>query len=321
MIEERNGSARTAVNEVRSLLRTNRPAEAAALLRALLAVRMGTAEDYMLFGIALAQTGATSAALEALEQAVVIDPRDPVAHFNLGQVYRQAGRDRQALRAFDRACSLRPDYRVAITAAAEMRGRDAPLGLGLSGQPPTQAWPGVAAPTPIRTERLTAPPPATEWNPGGWDHAPILSAAEVEREPVPRPRCLTVLLILTYIGATMGLITGLITILAGGLLGSVGPRALGLGPMPSSGTVIGLGVFALVESAARLGVGCVLWQGYRWARVAMMGVLGMGMVLPLVTLFHAADLYAEAKGFGGLLFPILFIAVLNLDSVKEYCTR
>lgn len=322
MIEHRSGSTQTATRDARALLRENRPADAVALVQALLAVRMGTAEDYMLLGIALAQAGDTAGAVEALEHAVVIDGGDPAAHFNLGQVYRQIGRNRDALRVFERACSLRPDYHAAITAAAELRGRSAPLSGGLTWQSPTVTPPTVPdVVAPPRVHRLTAPPPAREWNPGGWPNAIASPVAPAEPEPVPRPQGLTVLLVLTFIGATIGLVSGLIAIVTGGLLGSGGPGAAGSGSVPASGALLGLGILALVESVARLSVGWVLWQGYRWARLAMMGIIGVGILLSFVTLFQASDPYATGRGFGGLLLPLIFLTVLNQDAVKEYCTR
>jgi cytochrome c-type biogenesis protein CcmH/NrfG len=89
MIEERGAPAENAADEARLLLRNQRPAEAARLMRASLADRPGTAGEQMLLGVALAQTGERTEALAALERAVLLDPDDAAAHFNLGQLYRQ----------------------------------------------------------------------------------------------------------------------------------------------------------------------------------------------------------------------------------------
>src|SRR5574341_377866 len=121
MLEESGGQPKTAVEEARERLSQRQPAEAARILREHLAGQVGTAEEQMLLGVAAAQSGDNRTAMEALEQAVKLDPNNAVAHFNLGQVYRQVGRLREAQDACERALQLRPEYPAAAAAIRELR--------------------------------------------------------------------------------------------------------------------------------------------------------------------------------------------------------
>src|SRR5207253_912813 len=82
-----------------------------------------------------------------------------------GQVYRQGGRHREALREFESALRLRPDYRAAARAADELRREAA------GPRPESDASPIDAAPAPP-FQPFTAQGPA---------YAP---AAEEELSPV-----------------------------------------------------------------------------------------------------------------------------------------
>src|SRR5438034_6186982 len=131
MSEETASSAeRSASEEARGLLQQNRAAEAARVMRGYLSSHTGKAADLVLLGVALAQSGEGLAAIQPLEQAVGMEPNNAVAQFNLGQVYRQGGRQREALAAFERALQLRPDYPAAARAAAELRAAAAPAAGG-----------------------------------------------------------------------------------------------------------------------------------------------------------------------------------------------
>src|SRR5262245_29148851 len=122
MSEEKASSVeRSAREEARGLLQQDRAAEAARVMRGYLSRHEGTASDLVQLGVALAQWGEGLAAIPPLEQAVAMEPNNAAAHFNLGQVYRQGGRQREALAAFERALQLRPDYPAAARAAAELR--------------------------------------------------------------------------------------------------------------------------------------------------------------------------------------------------------
>src|SRR5205807_4301708 len=81
-----------------------------------------------LLGVALAQAGENAAAIETLERCVALEPGNAAAHFNLGQLYRQAGRRDKALAEFEQALALRPDYPAAARAARACRS----VGVDLS---------------------------------------------------------------------------------------------------------------------------------------------------------------------------------------------
>jgi hypothetical protein len=121
-------------------LQEGQAAEAARLLESYLRRQGGTADEFMLLGIALHQAGQGLAGLQALEQAVELEPGNAAAHMNLGQVYRDFGRHPQALAQMERALELRPDYPAASRAAEELRRQLAPpppqpMGAGAAGYP------------------------------------------------------------------------------------------------------------------------------------------------------------------------------------------
>src|SRR5262245_60278051 len=123
MIESAPDQSRSIAAEARALLGQKRPAEAARLLEQYLTDHEGTAAERMLLGVALAQSGEWLMAVQHLEEAVAMEPGNAAAHHNLGLVYREGKRDREALAAFERALKLRPNYPAAARAATELRKR------------------------------------------------------------------------------------------------------------------------------------------------------------------------------------------------------
>jgi len=115
------------VRQARELLQQKQPAEAAVAIRRHLNYAHGTSLDYLLLGVALAQSGDDEHAMAALEQAEKMDTHDATIPYNLGLVYRKEGRSEDAAAAFERALALRPGYDAARRA------------LGALGQSPASA--------------------------------------------------------------------------------------------------------------------------------------------------------------------------------------
>jgi tetratricopeptide (TPR) repeat protein len=63
-----------------------------------------------LAGLAAYQSGRLTEAAEQIQQALAIHPNFPLAHFNLGIVYRQQGQPEQAVSSYRQAIALKPDY-------------------------------------------------------------------------------------------------------------------------------------------------------------------------------------------------------------------
>jgi tetratricopeptide (TPR) repeat protein len=118
--------AEAVTSEARALLDRDQPSEAAQLLRMHLQQHAGTAAEYMLLGVALSNSDEGLMALETFEQAVALEPENAAAHYNLGQAYREFGRDREALREWESALRLRPGYPAAVRAIAEIRRQSVP---------------------------------------------------------------------------------------------------------------------------------------------------------------------------------------------------
>lgn len=121
MANPMNGEPGDIAREARALLAQNQPAEAARLLRLHLQQHAGTAAEYTLLGAALCDSGEGLMALETFEHAVTMEPENAVAHYNLGEAYREFGRDQEALVEWERALQLRPEYPAAARALADLR--------------------------------------------------------------------------------------------------------------------------------------------------------------------------------------------------------
>jgi tetratricopeptide (TPR) repeat protein len=71
-------------------------------------------------GVAFAWTGNVVEAHRAFAETVRYDPANVEAHYNLGLTYAAMGRNTEALRHFDAAVKLKPDFTEARTARAEL---------------------------------------------------------------------------------------------------------------------------------------------------------------------------------------------------------
>ena len=89
-------------------LRTEQAAAAGAILKPAVARFARSAELYRMYGLALYHQADYEAALAALEQAVALDNRDPLAYFLLGHALERLGRKSEASQHFDRAGQLDP---------------------------------------------------------------------------------------------------------------------------------------------------------------------------------------------------------------------
>src|SRR5436305_1098180 len=98
------------IARAREFLRQKQPSEAVEAIRHRLGFAPGTALDYELLGVALAQAGDNEHAITALEQAEKMNSHEATIPYDLGLVYRRAGRAHDAIAAFQRALALRPDY-------------------------------------------------------------------------------------------------------------------------------------------------------------------------------------------------------------------
>ncbi len=98
-------------------------AAAEQLYRELLAAAPASFAARHMLGVLRAQQGATQEALELLAEALAQKPDAPDALFNYANVLKGAGRQEEALAAYDRALAARPDYAAAHAARAELLNR------------------------------------------------------------------------------------------------------------------------------------------------------------------------------------------------------
>jgi hypothetical protein len=109
------------IRQARELLQQKRPQEAIQVIRRHLSFAPATSVDYLLLGVALAESGEGLQATGILEQAEQMNPREATIPYKLGLLYRQAGRAQEAVAAFERALAVRPDYEAARQALEHLR--------------------------------------------------------------------------------------------------------------------------------------------------------------------------------------------------------
>src|SRR5689334_22316815 len=98
------------IARAREFLLQKQPDEAVAAIRHRLNFCPGTAVDYELLGVALAQAGDYEHAMSALEQAEKMNSHEATIPYDLGLVYRRAGLMEAAVAAFQRALAINPNY-------------------------------------------------------------------------------------------------------------------------------------------------------------------------------------------------------------------
>src|ERR1700677_2029045 len=86
---------------------SGRLADAEALYRQILAVQPGHSDALHLLGVIAHQTGRHDLALEWIRRAIVLDPKNPFAYSNLGEVCRTIGALDDAIANFRCAVKLK----------------------------------------------------------------------------------------------------------------------------------------------------------------------------------------------------------------------
>src|SRR5262249_46183567 len=101
------------------------------LERALAARNPSTAEPYFQLGLTLQSLGRLPSALEALERAAALAPRNARILLALGNALADAQRQDEALDRYRQAIDVRPDYAEAYTNAGNLLARRGRLGEAL----------------------------------------------------------------------------------------------------------------------------------------------------------------------------------------------
>ena len=91
-----------------ALFESGRPAEAAPILRALVAAAPRMYPAWNLLGGALAASGDAAGAESAYRRAIALDANQPEPYFNLAAMLEVSGRAEEAIAAYRRALALRP---------------------------------------------------------------------------------------------------------------------------------------------------------------------------------------------------------------------
>ena len=88
--------------------------QAAAAYRSVLERAPGQFDALHMLGVLEAQRGNSDTAVDLIRRAIAIDPNNPAAHNNCGNVLRDLKRPDEALASFERALALKPDYAPAL---------------------------------------------------------------------------------------------------------------------------------------------------------------------------------------------------------------
>lgn len=105
--------SRAGLAEAQSLQRQGRLAEAADVLRLLIAHEPGNASALHLLGVTLGRLGRPQEAASLIGAAIRVDPANPYMHANLGNALANIGRHAEAASAYERAAALKPDLLAA----------------------------------------------------------------------------------------------------------------------------------------------------------------------------------------------------------------
>jgi Flp pilus assembly protein TadD len=101
-------AASAALREARAAWQRGDASAAESHSRRALELDAGDGRAWTMLGVALRQR-APAEAEAALRRAAVIGPRDPDAHFHLGNLLREQGRPAAAIESYERALALAPD--------------------------------------------------------------------------------------------------------------------------------------------------------------------------------------------------------------------
>ena len=99
--------------EALALHQEGRLAQAQALYQGILASQPDNADALHLLGVVASQSGDYARALELIDRAIAINPRDAAFHCNRGNALKELRRPAEALASYDQAIRLKPDYAVA----------------------------------------------------------------------------------------------------------------------------------------------------------------------------------------------------------------
>lgn len=110
------------------------------------------ADAWVLKGIALAQLGQNSDAVEAFRQAVILNPKNEKAFYNFGTLYYRMGNKPEALAMANEAVRLDPSHAAARDLAAllesELRPAESP-GPGMAYYDPSAVDPAIQFPAQV----------------------------------------------------------------------------------------------------------------------------------------------------------------------------
>ena len=194
--------------------------------------------------------------------------------------------------------------------------RNAALRRGWSEEQVNRLLPGQTQPVP-------PPPPEPAGSAPPWASTATARHSSRQATPVSRPVGVTMVVLLADVGALLQLL-----FCAGVVVAVVVGNWHHYIPAEEMDTSIVMGVLTLVSWLVGAGVLVVshfLWNGFNWARVTFMGLLGLSALQNLVGVaFTCARYGIGAYAVVSLLAAgicVVFIIILNGRGARAYCTR
>lgn len=154
--------------------------------------------------------------------------------------------------------------------------------------------------------------------------AALRARRETHGEVVRRPSDLALLVILVDLGAILMVLLGIGALFLGGagaaavgVAGSAGAEGAAVAAVIGVAAMV-IGIILIVIYGGILVVSHFLWNGFGWARIAMMVLVGLSVLSNLRDLMTGGEKLIPALV---LAVMVLFLIILNKQDVKAYCSR
>ena len=122
MADRKNIKTRSKKKKAKTLVDQEKYTEAYALYQEICKIDKRDADAWHALGVISGFLGKKEQAINSLHQAIQLNPKYALSHYNLGIIYRDAGQLDESIAAFHTAVKLKPDYKQACECLAQEYG-------------------------------------------------------------------------------------------------------------------------------------------------------------------------------------------------------